>query len=219
MNARVFVGEDVCRDQLWLHTSADFSTCVFLASSYLKIVPGFLRPLAALFNPYVRRIRHHRHNARQILVPEIMRRRAKAEGGEKETGHVSQPQDMLQWLEDFSTGEDLAPERIVDRQLGLSFASTHGTTNLIVNVIYDLAARWDEYAQELRNELESALDEDGGVISKTTPSKLSKMDSFIKESQRMNPGSARKLPKNTENIKLDGKLKLLVLQSHSIASS
>lgn len=106
---------------------------------------------------------------------------------------MSRPQDMLQWLEDFSTGEDLAPERIVDQQLGLSFASTHGTTNLTVNVIYDLAARWDEYAHELRSEIENALDEDGGTMIKTTPLKLSKMDSFIKESQRMNPGSARKL--------------------------
>ena len=210
MNARVFVGEDVCRDPLWLHTSADFSTCVFLASSYLKIVPGFLRPLAALFNPYLRRIRHHRRNARQILVPEIMRRRAKAEQSEKEKGQASQPQDMLQWLEDFSTGEDLAPERIVDRQLGLSFASTHGTTNLIVNVIYDLAARWDEYAQELRTEIESALDEDGGVILKTTPSKLSKMDSFIKESQRMNPGSARKFFESIGIIEFVGRLIFVV---------
>ena len=193
MNARVFVGGNLCRDPLWLHTSADFSTCIFLASSYLKIIPSFLRPLAAFFNPYLRRIRHHRRNARKILVPEIMRRRAQAARAEKEMDEVSQPQDMLQWMEDFSTGEDLAPERIVDRQLGLSFASTHGTTNLIVNVIFDLAARWDEYAQELRSEIESALDEDGGVMLKSTPSRLSKLDSFIKESQRMNPGSARKL--------------------------
>ena len=192
MNARVIVGEDICKDPLWLHTSTEFSTCIFLASSYLKIVPGFLRPLASLFNPYLRRIRHHRRNARKILVPEIIRRRAQTAHAEKETDKVSQPQDMLQWLEDFSTGEDLAPERIVDRQPGLSFASTHGTTNLTVNVIYDLAARWDEYAEELRSEIESALDEDGGIMLKGTPSKLSKMDSFMQESQRMNPGGARK---------------------------
>lgn len=193
MNARVFVGEKLCRNPLWLHTSADFSTCIFLASSYLKIVPSLLRPLAALFVPYLRRIHHHRRNARKILIPEIIRRRAEASRAERETDLVSRPQDMLQWLEDFSTGEDLAPERIVDQQLGLSFASTHGTTNLTVNVIYDLAARWDEYAHELRSEIENALDEDGGTMIKTTPLKLSKMDSFIKESQRMNPGSARKL--------------------------
>ena len=122
-----------------------------------------------------------------------MRRRTEAAQAEKETSLESRPQDMLQWLEDASTGEDLAPERIVDQQLGLSFASTHGTTNLAVNVIYDLAARWDEYAHELRSEIETALDEDGGLILKSTPLKLSKLDSFIKESQRMNPGSARKL--------------------------
>ena len=193
MNARVFVGEELCRDKLWLHISADFSTCIFLASSYLKIVPGFLRPMAALFNPYLHRISRHRRNARKILIPEIMRRRRQAALAKEGTNVGSRPQDMLQWLEDFSTGDDLAPERLVDQQLGLSFASTHGTTNLTVNVIYDLAARWAEYAHELRSEIEKALDEDGGTMLKTTPSKLSKMDSFIKESQRVNPGSARKL--------------------------
>ena len=98
---------------------------------------------------------------------------------------------MLQWLEDASEGDDARPERMVDRQLGMSFAAIHTTTNHLTNVIYDLAARWDRYGPELRTEVEDVLATSGGVWKKTTLTKLSKMDSFMKESQRLNPPSAR----------------------------
>lgn len=98
---------------------------------------------------------------------------------------------MLQWIEDASTGADRQPERIVDRQLGMSFAAIHTTTNHLTNVIYDLAARWDQYGPELREEVVEALVADGGIWRKQTLTKLSKLDSFMKESQRLNPPSAR----------------------------
>lgn len=98
---------------------------------------------------------------------------------------------MLQWLEDASEGEDSRPERIVDRQLGMSFAAIHTTTNHITNVIYDLASRWNEYGPELRAEAENVLAASDNIWKKTTLTKLSKLDSFMKESQRLNPPSAR----------------------------
>lgn len=100
---------------------------------------------------------------------------------------------MIQWLQDASEGSDARPERIVDRQLGMSFAAIHTTTNHLTNVIYDLAARWDEYGPELRAEVEEVLTETDRQWKKTTLTKLSKMDSFMKESQRLNPPSARML--------------------------
>lgn len=99
---------------------------------------------------------------------------------------------MLQWFEDASEGADARPERIVDRQLGMSFAAIHTTTNHLTNVIYDLAARWEDYGSALRAEVEEVLAETNDTWKKTTLTKLSKMDSFMKESQRMNPPSARK---------------------------
>ena len=137
------------------------------------------------------RIRRHHKNARAILIPEILRRRRiAAEGSGLED---SKPNDMLQWLEDALKGDDAKPERMVDRQLGMSFAAIHTTTNHLTNVIYDLAARWNEYMPELRAELEGVLAASDGTWKKTTLTKLSKMDSFMKESQRLNPPSARML--------------------------
>ncbi|MCJ1262588.1 hypothetical protein MMC22_002458 [Lobaria immixta] len=190
-SARIFVGFPLCRNPLWLSTSIDFARCIFLGSGILKIIPAPIRPLAALFNPHVWRIKRHHCNARSLLIPEILRRRELAGRAQSpEQWHAEKPNDMLQWIEEASTDADKQPERMVDRQLGMSFAAIHTTTNHLTNVIYDLAARWDQYGPELREEVEEALAADGGIWKKQTLTKLSKLDSFMKESQRINPPSA-----------------------------
>lgn len=98
---------------------------------------------------------------------------------------------MLDWLIEAS-GPNPDEQSIIMRQLGISFAAIHTTTNHMSNVLYDLAARWDEYAPALLDEYRQALAEDGGVLQKTTITKLSKLDSFTKESQRLNPPSSCK---------------------------
>ena len=70
---------------------------------------------------------------------------------------------MLDWLIEAS-GSSPDEQSIVLRQLGISFAAIHTTTNHMTNVLYDLAARWDEYAPALVAEYHQALAEDGGVL-------------------------------------------------------
>lgn len=60
--------------------------------------------------------------------------------------------------------------------------------------IFDLAAR-PEYIQPLRDEIQQVIDQDGQdfdgegflKLKKTSMTKLRKMDSFLKESQRLSP--------------------------------
>lgn len=60
--------------------------------------------------------------------------------------------------------------------------------------IFDLVAR-PEYIQPLRDEIEQVIDEDGQdtdgegflKLKKTSMTKLKKLDSFMKESQRLSP--------------------------------
>jgi cytochrome P450 len=57
----------------------------------------------------------------------------------------------------------------------------------LTNVLYDLAAH-PEYADILRDEIQSiSSEEPGRKLRKKTIPKLRKLDSFIKESQRVNP--------------------------------
>ena len=98
----------------------------------------------------------------------------------------------MNWLIEASHGSDADPENIIKRQLGFSFAAIHTTTNHLTNVIFDLATRWDTYAPELIVEIKATLNEHDNQLSKQMVTKLSKLDSFMKESQRLNPPSARK---------------------------
>lgn len=74
MTGRIFVGEELSKNKLLLRTFIDFATCVFVASSYLKILPSFIRPVAAIFIPHIWRIQMHHYNARKLLLPEIRKR-------------------------------------------------------------------------------------------------------------------------------------------------
>ena len=75
MTGRIFVGEELSKNKLLLHTFIDFATCVFVSSSYLKVLPSFLRLPAAIFIPHIWRIQLHHYNARKLLLPEIRKRR------------------------------------------------------------------------------------------------------------------------------------------------
>ena len=61
-----------------------------------------------------------------------------------------------------------------------------------VHLLYDLCAR-PEYIKPLRAEAQAALSESNGVWELETIKKLHRLDSFLKESQRLNSSSFRKL--------------------------
>ena len=84
----------------------------------------------------------------------------------------------------------------------MSFASINTTTNALVFIVLDLAAR-PEYTQPLRDEIEEVVRQDNvqedenGVLrlSLSSLAKLWKMDSFMKESSRLskNPSKPSRL--------------------------
>jgi len=62
----------------------------------------------------------------------------------------------------------------------------------LTNILYDLAAH-PEYQEVLREEIARiSAEEPSGQLRKKTMPKLRKLDSFIKESQRVNPLGAGK---------------------------
>lgn len=61
----------------------------------------------------------------------------------------------------------------------------------IAHAIFDLCAV-PEYVEALRLEAQTSLAQDNGVWKLTTIKKLHRLDSFLKESQRMNHSTFRK---------------------------
>lgn len=147
----------------------------------LRLFPAIVHPCLAPLLPSYWRL-HRNLDTANRLIGTMVRERRLASGSEPEKHN-----DFLQWMMDDAKGIEGRPDKLAHRQLILSLASIHTTGMAAAHAMYDLCAHAD-YLEPLRAEVVSVLREDRGW-QKTTLTKLKKLDSFLKESQRINPPS------------------------------
>lgn len=186
LSSLIFMGDKVCRDEDWINVSVNYTIDAFTAARELRMWPSILRPLVHWFLPSMQKLRKHLATARSIVNREIEKRQMIRDGILAPEDPPRTHADALDWLEELSA----AYNQPVDRsrgQVGLSMAAIHTTSNLLTNIMYDLAAH-PEYIQPLRDEILAVVEEDG-ILKKTSLLKLKLMDSVMKESQRIHPVS------------------------------
>ena len=182
LSATFFVGEPACYDQAWLDASVAYAEQATITVFILKALPVFSRPIVALLLPSYWASLSWARKGVDILVPIIKVRR------ESEiSSSFAKSYDFLQGMIDTANKHDGDPVRLAQRALIMGLASIHLTTMAAAHVIHDLCAM-PEYIEPLREEIVDALAEDGGW-GKPTTARLVKMDSFLKESQRLSPPS------------------------------
>lgn len=186
LSSLVFMGEKVCRDKEWLHVSVNYTIDAFGAARELRLWPSVTQPLVHWFLPSTRRVRKHISVAKKIVQKEIEKRELIRQGKLLEYS-PPKPNDALDWFREVAAGR---PYDITKSQITLSLAAIHTTSNLLTNIMYDLIA-YQEYIQPLRDEIVAVVKEEG-CLKKTSLTKLKLMDSFIKETQRLNPVSISK---------------------------
>ncbi|PWY76060.1 cytochrome P450 [Aspergillus sclerotioniger CBS 115572] len=94
--------------------------------------------------------------------------------------------DAVQWLIDgHQNGKTITPAEIADGLLFLYTAGIHTTSTTVVSIMYDLIAH-SAFIPELLQEIRQVQAESPGW-SKQSLAKLRKLDSFMKESQRLHP--------------------------------
>ncbi|KAJ6058228.1 uncharacterized protein N7446_007811 [Penicillium canescens] len=182
ISARVFVGQPTCRNQEWLDTSIRFTEHAFLTLAILRRLPKFLHPIVAPLLPSYWAVHRDLQTAKRIISPIVKQRTADEASGEP---GYKKPTDLLQWMIDVASPRDGQPDKLAHRQLVLSLAAIHTTTMAVAYAIYDLC-QFPEYVEPLRQEITDSLEQDG-KWAKTTLTKMHKLDSFIKESQRLSP--------------------------------
>ena len=92
---------------------------------------------------------------------------------------------MIQWVMDTTAPEERRNFRqMAHLQLLLSAASLHATNNLLAECVYDLATHHD-IQEELRQEVMEVLVNEEAWARKDSIVRLKKLDSFIRESQRL----------------------------------
>ncbi len=182
VSARIFIGMPMCRNEEWLKTSIQYTENVFLTALLLRMVLPRLRPIVQWLLPSWHRL-HGNLRLGKRLISSLVDERRKLET--KNDTSYEKPNDVLQWMINAAEGEEGKPNKLAHRQLLLTIASIHTTTMAATHAMYDLCAN-PEFFMLLREEIKQQLDSDGN-FNVTALNDMRKLDSLMKESQRLNP--------------------------------
>lgn len=189
------VGTEICRDARWTNAVLGYAQSVFISAVLLKLTPGFLLPVAFALSPFTYQIYYYRRQIRQLAKSAIRQRmdskhqdpvkwKAKMKGkGEELT--------TMDFLVDVASPETTEDE-ITAGLTAIAFGATHTTSAHVTNCLLNLAVDFDTWGPPLRDEVENLLGDDLDNITNAQLSKMWKLDSFMKETQRFNPPSKRK---------------------------
>ncbi|KAF9879230.1 cytochrome p450 [Colletotrichum karsti] len=104
---------------------------------------------------------------------------------ERKGGHLSNPPSLLDYLADGELGGDDVEAHTV-AQINLCVAAIQSMASTVTQCLMDLAT-YPQYLPELREEITSMLSQKNGVLDRQSLADMMKLDSFIKETQRLNP--------------------------------
>lgn len=161
--------------------SINFAIHVFVAVVKMQLFPEWARPVAQYGVSELRQIRRDVDKASVMLKPIIEERLRDLEM----PSYEKSPDDLIQWLVEALPEDEKRDVRSqAHLQLILAAASIHTTNNLVTDCIYDLAA-YPEAQDILREEAHQVLEVEHGWARKESMAKLKKLDSFMKETQRL----------------------------------
>ncbi|KAJ4347457.1 hypothetical protein N0V95_005419 [Ascochyta clinopodiicola] len=188
---RMLVGSTICRERKFLNAVLSFTTDVIRTQSLLHLIPSafhyIVGTLLGLTSTY-----HYRLSAKYTL-PLIKQRILDIErkdSGDPDLKDWNPPSDFITWSYRTAQAEgrqdEATPERIAQRILPLNFASIHTTSLSAYETINNILSADPSVVRDLREEAHRILDQDGGW-TKQSLAKMHRMDSAIRESQRVSP--------------------------------
>ncbi|KAJ3548702.1 hypothetical protein NM208_g877 [Fusarium decemcellulare] len=185
ISSRIYLGEQLCRNEDWLRITKTYTTNFYTASTNLRMFPRSFRFLAHWFLPECKKLRHERKDARRIIMPLIQRRRELREAAIAAGEPIPVFNDAIDWSEQEAAAAGSSFDPVIF-QLTLSLLAIHTTYDLLQQTMIDLG-RNPQFIEPLRKEVIEKLSVEGW--KKTSLFKMKLLDSAIKETQRLKPGS------------------------------
>ncbi|KAH9871931.1 hypothetical protein J1614_006189 [Plenodomus biglobosus] len=187
-NAIAFFGEELANDKKFIKAADDFiDKTVYIAES-VRILPGFLSgPVVKLLQAYFSS-QHIMFDALEAMTQQrIDERRIAVDQGQTTPHHKDCIQYIMEQSLNFKASqcERTAPwsaGRIVHELMALWFGAVHTMAMATTFAVRD-ACTHTEYIEPLRKEIESSA----YTKWEATGQGLPLLDSFLKESTRMNP--------------------------------
>lgn len=181
MSSRVFLGEELCRNEEWLSITKSYAVNSFLAAELLRPYPSWLRSIAQLWLPQCRVLRQQVIDARRVMEPVLQKRKEARQQAIADDLPEPEENDTIGWIEQESRGVPYDP---VGGQLGFSVVAIHTTTDLAAEAMLRIVER-PGLVDELRHEMIEVLKREGWT--KTALFNMKLLDSTIKEAQRLKP--------------------------------
>ncbi|KAJ7439781.1 cytochrome P450 [Mycena latifolia] len=189
---RIFVGLPLCREQGYLDLNISYTITIFTRGQLISFLPEFLKPILGPL------IATRRSSVRQVLkfIGPLIEARLESErehgrdGPDKPASIAANDytqNDLISWLLQLAEGEERTVPALALRVLAVNMAAIHTSSMALSAVLFDLAA-YPEHILPMREEAERVVAEEGW--SKAALSNMHKIDSFIRESQRLTgPGA------------------------------
>ncbi|KAJ7607500.1 cytochrome P450 [Roridomyces roridus] len=175
---RLFIGLPLCRNQEYLDLNIRNAVDIFIHGQILSIFPEFIKPIVA---PLIVTRKKHLRQMLKFVGPMIEERIAKED--ELGSDYPETPNDLISWMLEVAKREQRHAPGIAARMLATNMAAIHTTSMALSHVLFDLTT-YPQYIQPLREEAERVVKEEGW--SKASLNSMHKIDSFIRESQRLN---------------------------------
>ncbi|KZT08802.1 cytochrome P450 [Laetiporus sulphureus 93-53] len=178
--SRVFVGFPFCRNKEYLDIAFNFTADVRKGRAIMTVTPTILKPLVGRLLPWSRRT-IRRFSA--MVKPAIEERIKQLEEHGRDWG--DKPNNYMTWLveEAMGAGKTVDSDLVMQALLFSNFAAMHSSSTSITHALFTLAAN-PEHIHPLREEVESVIKTEGWT--RIALDKMWKLDSFMRESQRMN---------------------------------
>ncbi|KAL4819696.1 cytochrome P450 [Aspergillus spinulosporus] len=176
LTARIFIGEELCRDRDWIQIAISYTAHHTAAMKELHGY-GRLIPLAHWFLLSCRALRGCVRAGRPFVERVLEARRTAQGKGEGKSI------DALSWI-DGVAGENGIKYDATLTQLRLAYAAVHTTSDMMTKVVAALCEH-RELLQPLREEIVAVVKEYGW--GEAALAKMVLLDSVLKETQRLEP--------------------------------
>lgn len=197
MISYILVGPSLCRNPEWLQIAIETTFSIVEASLEIRgKYTANWRWLARWQNGTAQRLGQIRKSAMDLLGPlhEERLQAIKQKTGRNSAGSEIF-HDTLYWI--LGREPDKSLRGVVDQQLFLTLASIHTTSGTLQSILFDWLAH-PEYHADITAEINDALAElksSGGKWTLQRVAAMKKLDSFMKESTRVNPLGFGRFPR------------------------
>jgi hypothetical protein len=187
----MLVGPTLCREKKYLDAVLSFTKDVIRTQMILLLAPKAIHPILGSLLSFTSK--YHYWLSSRFTVPLIKERLEdirKKDAGDPAYKDWKEPHDFISWTCRTAQAEgrldEMQPDRIAQRVMPLNFASIHTTFITASEIMINILGADPSVIESLREEAYRVLSEEGGW-TKQGLSRMHRMDSAIRESQRVSP--------------------------------